>query len=159
MKKIVLLSLMALFSFAFSAYGQSEDQSTLKKFWNAFKSAVQNEDFEKLASLSDLPLVDLYIFSKAFETNDAELYFKAKKYNEINWKNFKKAVKGTSFPQKYKFYSESSKKDLYKRYKLEYGTEIYYVGIEGWYWSYADLLIANIDGYYYIIGDESMEYN
>lgn len=152
MKKSFMVSLMLILLLTVNTYSQSGDQSTIKGFWKMFKVAVANEDFVTLKELCKTPLKEIY-YDGVEDIYDVEKYFR---YGE--WSSFQSQVKKISLPKKYKFYSNKMENDFYRNFNVESGSEVYSAGIEGWYWSYADLIIVKIDGLFYIVGDLSMEY-
>jgi len=152
MKKSIMVSMLLVLLLTVNTYAQSGDQSTLKGFWKMFKTAVASEGFESLKGLCKSPLKDIY-YDNESSKNDVEEYFRGGE-----WSSFKSNVKKISLPKKYKFYDTKAEIDFCNYFNVERGSEVYSAGIEGWYWSYADLMIVKIDGLFFVVGDLSMEY-
>lgn len=157
MKKLIF-SLSFILVFTINIYSQTEDQNTIKGFWTLFKDAVVKEDFEAIKSLCRLPLMEYYFSEYSEETNDLQKYFGYFPDQVESFENLKLQIKNISLPEKYKFYDKQYANRFYNNFNLTDGTEVYFVTIEGWHYSAAYLFIINIEGNYYIIGDDSWEY-
>ncbi|HEY5536706.1 MAG TPA: hypothetical protein VIL99_17460 [Ignavibacteria bacterium] len=157
MKKLIL-SFIIILVFTINIYSQTEDQTTIKGLWTLFKGAVVKEDFEAIKGLCRLPLMNYYFSEGLEETNDLQKYFGYFPGEFENFENIKSQIKNIYLPEEYKFYDKNSANRFYNNFNVTSGTEVYYVTIEGWHFSAADLYIIKIEGMYYIIGDDSWEY-
>lgn len=147
---------LILLSASVNVYSQTNDQTTLSGFWSMFKSAILNEDFSALENLSRLPLIQVYYDNVRKSDNLKEYFQGGSNGDEFNL--LKSQIKNIEIPKKFEFYDKDSEKRFCNNFKIKFGSEVYSAGIEGFYWSFSDLIFVKINGKYYFLGDDSIEY-
>jgi len=145
-----------LLAISLNVYSQSENQSTLNGFWSMFKTAILNEDFNALENLSRLPLIQVY-YDNVRKSDNLKEYFQGGSNGE-EFNLLKSQIKNIESPKKYEFYDKDSEKRFCNNFKIKTGSDVYTVGVEGFYFSFSDLIIVKISGKYYFLGDDSFEY-
>jgi hypothetical protein len=156
MKYVITILLFVLLIYSGNIYSQTNDQTTLKEFWSLFKNAVAKEDFEAIKGLCRLPLVECYFSEYGQTTEDVQKYFIA--YSPSEFENIKSQIQKITLPKIFTFYDNNAANKFYTNFNVNSGIEVYSVLIEGWHYSATDLFIVKIEGKYYIIGDDSWEY-
>ena len=144
-----------LLTVSFNVNSQTNDQTTLSGFWSMFKSAILNEDFSALENLSRLPLIQVY-YDNVRKSDNLKEYLKNGSGEELNL--LKSQIKNIEIPKIFEFYDKDSEKRFCNNFKIKIGSEVYSAGIEGFYWSFSDLVFVKINGKYYFLGDDSIEY-
>lgn len=145
-----------LLAISLNVYSQSENQSDLNGFWSMFKSAILNEDYSALENLSRLPLYQVY-YDNARKYENLNEYFQGGS-NGDEFNLLKSQIKNIETPKKYEFYNKDSEKRFCNNFKIKTGSDVYTVAVEGFYFSFSDLIIVKISGKYYFVGDDSIEY-
>ena len=151
--RLLYITLFLFLSFSYS-FAQNNDRSTISGFWNSFKSAVNSGDYETVRSLSRMPLQEYYYDNPDQECNDIKEYITCWEGGENAFIN---QINKISLPTVKQFYDETEKKSFYKRFKINYNSEVYEFTVELWHYSYAWAYIAKIDDVFYLIGDDSIE--